>query len=67
MGGITGCGDGTGYGSATFSYKLNANCLGTATGNAGNDYNYVFNKTLTTGNIFLSNANYLLFGTIIKQ
>jgi hypothetical protein len=66
---LTGCGVTPTPANATYSYNLYASCLGTATGNSGtgNDYNYVFNKTLTTGNIFLSHNNFVLFGTITKQ
>jgi hypothetical protein len=67
MNGIIHCGAPSADGNGTFSYNLDANCLGTATGNTGNDHNFVFNKTLTTGNIMLSAPKFVLFGTITKQ
>ncbi len=63
---IFGCGAAPIFGSGTFSYNLNANCVGTATG-TGSDYYFVFNKILTTGSIMISGGHFLQIGTITKQ
>jgi hypothetical protein len=62
-----------GYGTDTFtsdntaSYMVNANCMGSITAADGTTLNFVIDKLLKTGQLFLSQNGALAFGTLTKQ
>jgi hypothetical protein len=67
---VRNCGGGVINSNWTLSYKINANCTGSATGNniaELGDLNFVFNSMLTNGGMLFNTGSGLFFGTIIKQ
>jgi len=65
---VEGCGALPVNNAGTYSYNVNANCIGSATSAAtGLNVYFVLNKALTVGSSFVSGNGNLFFGTIIKQ
>ena len=64
---IGGCGVGTGVVNETGVYSLSANCMGTATFLSGSTINFVIDKNMKVGQLFLSMQNSLVYGNILKQ
>jgi hypothetical protein len=63
-----GCGDDAQLNTSEFSYNLDALCMGSGTNsNSGVNSYFVFNKLLSTGNIFMSANGVVVFATMNKQ
>ena len=65
---LQGCGGQPVNNNGSYSYNVNANCMGNAT-NTGTGLNvyFVLNKALSVGSIFFSSTGNITFGTLIKQ